>query len=93
MPKLQALLVQYPGGPKSEALGFLYSKKVKGYLLGGSWLAIRGVISRVSIVIFHMRRFLTPFITTHEPSSTPLLAPVAAAFELELSMSGTEGTT
>ena len=35
-------------------------------LLGGSWVAINGVISRVTI---HIRGLITPLITTHEPPS------------------------
>ena len=38
-------------------------------LLGGSWVAISGVISRVTIVITHIRGLITPLITPHEPPS------------------------
>ena len=41
-------------------------------LLGGSWVVISGVISRVTIlniVITHIRGLLTPLITTHEHPS------------------------
>ena len=38
-------------------------------LLGGSWAVISGVISRVTIVITHIRGLITPLITTHEPPS------------------------
>ena len=34
--------------------------------LGGSWVVINGVISRVTI---HIRALITPLITTHEPPS------------------------
>ena len=36
-------------------------------LLGGSWVAISGVISRVTIIITQIRGLITPLITTHEP--------------------------
>ena len=38
-------------------------------LLGGSWVVISGVISRVTIVISHIRGLITPLITTREPPS------------------------
>ena len=38
-------------------------------LLGGSWVVRSGVISRVTIVITHIRGLITPLITTHEPPS------------------------
>ena len=38
-------------------------------LLGGSWVVISGVISRVTIVITQIRGLITPLITTHEPPS------------------------
>ena len=41
-------------------------------ILGGSWLAISRVVSRVTIVITYIRRLTTPLITTHEPPSTDL---------------------
>ena len=36
-------------------------------MLGGSWVVISGVISRVAILITHIRGLITPPITTHEP--------------------------
>ena len=39
-------------------------------LLGGSWLDISRVISRVTIVITYIRGLITPPITTHEPPSS-----------------------
>ena len=36
----------------------------EAWLLGGSWVVIIGVISRVTI---HIRGLITPLITTHEP--------------------------
>ena len=38
-------------------------------LLGGSWVVIIGVISRVTIVATQFRGLITPLITTHEPPS------------------------
>ena len=35
-------------------------------LLGGSWVVISGVMSRVTIVIAHIRGLITPLITTHD---------------------------
>ena len=40
-------------------------------LLGGSWVVISGVISRVTVFITHIRGLITPRITTHEPPSRP----------------------
>ena len=41
-----------------------------GFILGGSWVVISGVISRVTIVITQIRGHITPLITTHEPPSS-----------------------
>ena len=38
-------------------------------ILGGSWVVISGVISRVTIVITQTRGLIFPLITTHEPPS------------------------
>ena len=38
-------------------------------VLGGSWVVISGVISRVTIIMTHIRGLITPLITTHEPPS------------------------
>ena len=38
-----------------------------GVLLGSSWAVISGFISRVTIVIGHIKRLITLLITTHEP--------------------------
>ena len=38
-------------------------------LLGGSWVVISGAISRVTIVITHIRGRITTLIPTHEPPS------------------------
>ena len=42
--------------------------------LGGSWLVISGVISRLTIVITHIRGLITPDITTPEPPSINCLS-------------------
>ena len=41
----------------------------KKNLLGGSWVVICGVTSRVTTVIIHIRGLTTPFITPPEPPS------------------------
>ena len=38
-------------------------------IFAGSWVDISGVISRVTIIITHIRGLITPLITTHEPPS------------------------
>ena len=38
-------------------------------LLGGSWVVITRVISRVTMLITHIRGLKTPLITTPEPPS------------------------
>ena len=38
-------------------------------LLGVSWGVISGVISRVTVIITHIRGLITPRITTHQPPS------------------------
>ena len=38
-------------------------------VLGGSWVVISGVVSRVTMLITHIGGLITPFITTHEPPS------------------------
>ena len=43
-------------------------------LLGGSWVVISRVISRVTILIPHIRGLITLLITTHEPPSNPTKA-------------------
>ena len=40
-------------------------------ILGGSWVVISRVISRVTILITHIRGLITLLITTHEPPSRP----------------------
>ena len=41
------------------------------HLLGGSWVVISGLISKVTMLITLIRRLITPLITTHEPPSRP----------------------
>ena len=43
-------------------------------ILGGSWVVISGVISRVTITITHISGLITPLITTHEPPSMGFLS-------------------
>ena len=53
-------------------LGFLpYTLNPRGSkcLLGGSWVAISRVISRITMVITYIRGLIPPLITTHEPPS------------------------
>ena len=38
-------------------------------VLGGSWVVISRAISRITIVIIHIRGLITSLITTHEPPS------------------------
>ena len=38
-------------------------------ILGGSWVVIHGAISRVTILLTHIRGLITPLITTREPPS------------------------
>ena len=38
-------------------------------VLAGSWAVISGVIIRVTLVITHIRGFITLLITTHAPPS------------------------
>ena len=40
-------------------------------ILGGSWVVISGVISRITMVITYIRGLITVLITTHEPPSRP----------------------
>ena len=39
------------------------------YILGGSWVVIGRVVSRVATIMTHIRGLITPLITTHEPPS------------------------
>ena len=45
------------------------AQAVNHLLLGGSWVVISGVISRVTVIITHIRGLITPLITIHEPLS------------------------
>ena len=42
---------------------------MRHYILGGSWVVVSRVISRVTILITHIRGLITPLITTPEPPS------------------------
>ena len=57
-----------------QGLGFRFRVRinkgtVQGSILGGSWVVISGVTSKVTIIITHIRALITPLITTHEPPS------------------------
>ena len=43
--------------------------------LGGSWVVISRVISKVTIIIMIIGDFIPPLITTHEPPSSAAKAP------------------
>ena len=56
----------------SGVLGFNPTREIeeqKHNLLGGSWVAISGVITGVTIVITQIRGLIIPLISTHEPPS------------------------
>ena len=59
--------------------------EVLGILLGGSWVAINGVIIGVTILITHVRGLLTPLMTTHEPPSMLANIPSSCLAELIVS--------
>ena len=44
-------------------------RALESRVLGGSWVVISGVLSRVTILITHIGGLITPLITTHEPPS------------------------
>ena len=48
----------------------ILKRSVLGILLGGSWLVISRVTSRVTIAITYTRGLITPLITNHEPPSS-----------------------
>ena len=48
--------------------------------LGGSWVVISGVMSRVAILITHIRVFITLLITTHGTSKTVLMGILVDVF-------------
>ena len=49
--------------------GFLYARHLYEGLLGGSWVAMSGVISPLRWVITIVTLLITPLIATHEPPS------------------------
>ena len=61
------------GGVEFRAYGALVRALIQ--LLGGSWVVICGVTSRVTIILSHIRGLITLLITTHEPTSRPLRDP------------------
>ena len=52
-----------------ESIDKIWSRDLRSNLLGGSWVVISGVISRVTILITHIRGLITLLRTTHEPPS------------------------
>ena len=52
------------GKPNSEPLWALL-------LLGGSWVVLSRVVSRVTLDLTYIGGRITPLITTHEPPSRP----------------------
>ena len=60
-----------------------------GHLLGGSWVVISRVKSRVTILVTHIRGLITPRKTTHEPPSSfggpPILCGLPLASRVPLS--------
>ena len=49
------------------SLGSFTMCRVSAALLGGSWVVISRVISKVTIVLTHIRGLTTPLITTPKP--------------------------
>ena len=43
---------------------------MKAPILGGSWVVVSRVISRITMVITYIRGLITLLITTHEPPSS-----------------------
>ena len=58
-----------PIAPKAQFLPQRDHDPFSGALLGGSWVVISGVISRVTTIITHVRGLITLLIATHEPPS------------------------
>ena len=66
-------VTNYADPPNIEVEGgFRASKGVGRVLLGGSWVVISRGMSRVTIVMTHIRGLITILITTHEPPSRRL---------------------
>ena len=61
---------------RPELLHSLLNPKTE-FLLGSSWVVISRVISRVTILITHIRGLITLLITTHEPPSRHHPAPIS----------------
>ena len=56
-------------GTRSTGEGWRGPGSLGFWLLGGSWVVISGAITRVTIVISHIRGLITRLITTHEAPS------------------------
>ena len=54
---------------RKTLLSFFGTACNSSVLLGGSWVVISGVISRVAVLITHNGGLIAPLITTHEPPS------------------------
>ena len=42
---------------------------IRVLVLGGSWVVIRGVVSKIAILTTLIKGLITPLMTTHEPPS------------------------
>ena len=62
-------------------------------LLGGSWVVISGAISKVTIIITHIRGLITPLTTTHEPPSSVFRAWRVEEFETRVVQTSAIGTS
>ena len=52
---------------RASQQGLASRRGCQGCRVGGSWVVISGVISRVTILIAHIRGLITLLTTTHEP--------------------------
>ena len=54
-----------------------------GFLSGGAWVVISGLICRVTIVLSPLKGLMTPLLATHEPPSTIMeLSPYKAIIRM-----------
>ena len=51
-------------------------------ILGGSWVVRSGVISRVTVLITHIKGLITLHISTHEPPSRLNTRPRVSSYEV-----------
>ena len=52
---------------KSWGFSYVGYSYLQPWLLGGSWVVVSRVKSRITILITHIRGLITPLINTHEP--------------------------